>query len=259
MYIRKTYKVKGHMYVREYTKRSYGAPSQTRAQRLKETPKAMKLYNHQKRAEKLQLLILNNFDKGYHVILDYPVNEKPETYEQAEDNLRKALYKTSRRLKKKDIRFKYLGVTERGKKAAALHHHLIIEGRPEILGELIEVWGQHIKIMTMYEDGEYKDLADYLIKIETKEEQTKGRSKYHRSRNLKDPVERTSIKVGPIPREPEVPENYELVKDSVKSGYNEIIGIRYQRYMLRQTGSRPPEQKPRGFLDKLKKIFRRRP
>lgn len=259
MHVRKTYEVKGHIYVRSYSAHQYGAPLKERAKKIKETPRAMRDYNNQKRAEKIQLLILNNFDKGFHVILDYPIDQKPETYEIAEDNLKKALYKTSRRLKKKGIPFKYLGVTERGKRAAALHHHLIIEGQSQILEELLDVWGRHLKAMPMYEEGSYEDLAKYLVKVETKEEQKSGKSKYHRSRNLKDPIERTEIRKGPIKQDPEIPEGYEMVEHSLVNGFNEIVGVRYQKYLLRESGERirPHPKEPKGsrLIGMIKRIF----
>ena len=87
----------------------------------------------------------------------------------------------------------------------------------------------------MYEEGAYKDLADYICKIETKEEQTKGKSKYHRSRNLKEPVVKSRIVAGPIDDEPYVPKGYELVEGSLVNGFNDISHIRFQKYMVRNT------------------------
>ena len=143
MFITKWSRAGEYIFIKNYSPRSYGAPSRKRIKRLRETPKAMKKYNNQKRAEKLQMLMILNFNKGYHITLDYPKDARPETYEEAEENLRKCLYKVSRRLKRQQICFKYIAVTERGKRAAALHHHVIIEGNLHILSELEDVWGVH--------------------------------------------------------------------------------------------------------------------
>lgn len=223
-----------YVYVKAYTPRGYGAPLKQRIKRMRETPKAMKKYNNAKRAEKLQMLILANFDKGYHITLDYPKGQRPETYDQAEDNLKKCLYKISRRLKRKGKQFKYIAVTERGKRAAALHHHMVIEFDQDVLSELLDVWGQHMHISVMYEEGQYKDLAEYLVKIETKEEQTKGKSKYHRSRNLTKPLEKSALVEGQIRDAPFIPKGFELVPGSLVNGLNEVIGVRYQKYMLQR-------------------------
>lgn len=243
MYINKIQKAGDYVLISNYTPRFFGAPNRRRERKMRDTPKAMAKYNNQKRAERLQLLILLNFDKGYHITLDYPIGDRPETYEEAENNLKKFLYKTSRSLKRQDKKFKYIAITERGKRREALHHHMIIESDPFVLQEITKIWGNHIKISQMYEEGAYKDLADYFCKIETKEEQTKGKSKYHRSRNLKEPLTRSRIVAGPLKEELVIPKGYEVINDSVVSGYNEIIGIRYQKYMVHKLPV-PPRQRP---------------
>lgn len=262
MYINKLHKAGDYVLVCNYTPKGFGAPSMRRNKKIRETPKAMEKYNNHKRAEKLQLLILENFDKGYHIVLDYPKGQRPETYEEAETILKKFLYKMSRRLKKQKINFKYIAITERGRKQEALHHHMIMQKDPFILEELTKVWGNHIKIFQMYEEGAYKDLAEYFCKIETKEEQTKGKSKYHRSRNLKEPQVRSRIVAGPLNDEPVVPKGYELIEKSVVNGFNDMIGIKYQRYMIRKS-QREIKGDEKGihkchFWESIKQIFKKR-
>ena len=235
MYINKISMAGEYVLISNYTPRFFGAPSKKRRERMRNTPQAMAKYNNHKRAEKLQLLMLLNFDKGYHITLDYPLGSRPQTYEEAENNLKKFLYKMSRRLKAKDKKFKYIAITERGKRREALHHHMVIEGDPFVLREVTDLWGNHIKISQMYEEGAYKDLADYFCKIETKEEQTKGKSKYHRSRNLKEPQTKARVVAGPLNDEPYVPEGYELIGDSLVNGFNDFAGIKYQRYMIKRS------------------------
>ena len=264
MYLNKIQIAGEYALICNYTPRFFGAPSKKRSAKLKETPKSMAKYNNHKRAEKLQLLMLLNFDKGYHITLDYPKDNRPETYEEAEKNLKKCLYKISRRQKRKNKKFKYIAITERGKIREALHHHLVIEKDPFLLEELTSIWGNHIKISQMYEEGAYKDLAEYFCKIETKEEQTKGRSKYHRSRNLKEPEVKSRIVAGPLKDEPIVPRGYELMQDSVINGFNDFAGIRYQRYMIRKAASGSPKEasaekgrKRCRFWESIKKLFKR--
>lgn len=235
MYINKLLIAGRYVLVKNYTPKRFGAPGRRRRKRKMETPEAMARYNDRKRAEKIQMLMLLNFENGYHVILDYPKDKRPEKYEEAEDNLRKCLYKISRRLKRSEKKFKYLAITERGKIREALHHHLIIESDPEILKELTDIWGNHIKFAQMYEEGAYKDLADYFCKIETKEEQTKGKSKYHRSRNLKEPTVKSRIVSGPLKEDPVIPKGYEIVPESVVNGFNDFSGIRFQKYMIKKS------------------------
>lgn len=255
MYITRWYKAGGYLFIRNYSPRGYGAPGRKRTKRMKDTPKAMEKYNKIKRSEKIQMLMLVNFDKGYHVTLDYPKDQRPETYKEAEDNLKKCLYKVSRKLKKKGKSFKYISITERGKRAAALHHHVIIEDDVDAQAELMAAWGNHIKFSRMYEEGAYKDLADYLCKIETKEEQTKGKSKYHRSRNLKEPLQRTSFAEGQIRDDPVIPKGYVLVPETLVTGFNEILGVKYQRYTLKKAPKAKGEQKRVPKQHKKETIF----
>ena len=210
MYINKVQIAGDYVLVSNYTHRGFGAPHRKRRPKTRESTKAMSDYNRKKRAEKLQLLMILNFDCGYHITLDYPKDQRPETYEEAEENLKRFLYAMSRKVRQIKP-FKYIAITERGKKREALHHHMVIEGDPFLLREITRLWGNHIKISQMYEEGAYEDLAEYFAKIETKEEQTKGKSKYHRSRNLKKPTERSRIVAGKLKDEPVVPKGYDLI------------------------------------------------
>lgn len=256
MYVAKMIVAGEYVLIKKYTPRLYGAPGRKRKKKMRDTPKAMEKYNNRKRAEKLQMLMILNFDEGFHVVLDYPKDQRPQTYEEAEKNLKKCLYKISRRLKKKGIPFKYIAITERGKRAAALHHHLVIEGSSEITEELMSVWGNHIKFNRMYKEGAYKDLADYFTKIETKEENGKGKSKYHRSRNLKEPETRIAIMAGSIKDDPQVPKGYELLPETVSNGFNESYRVRYQSYMVKKEDPapvRPAREEPKDNLKSVQK------
>ena len=272
MYIAKMILAGEYILIKKYSPRLFGAPGRKRKKKTRDTPKAMEKYNNKRKAEKLQMLMILNFDKGFHVVLDYPKDQRPQTYEEAEQNLKKCLYKISRRLKKKGIPFKYIAITERGKRAAALHHHIVIEKNREVMDELISIWGQHIKFNSMYREGLYKDLAEYFTKIETKEESEKGKSKYHRSRNLKEPVTKTALMAGSISDAPQVPKGYELVPQTVNNGFNELYGVRYQSYMIKREKPRAPEPVPdppksvqkgerdrkRNIIDRVKDFFKRR-
>lgn len=255
MYVTRAYYAGKYIYVKNHSPMPR-LPLMQRVKRWRETSKAMAKYNNLRRAEKLQLLILNNFDKGYHISLDYAKGFRPETYQEAEQKLTKCLHKVSRRLKKKGIPFKYIAVTERGKRAAALHHHLVVEHNADVLAELLSVWGNRMHISVMYEEGQYKDLADYLIKMETKEEQTKGKAKYHRSRNLKEPLERKAEIDGQMTDAPFVPEGYKLMH--FENGYNETVGVRWQRYMLMEIPA-PAKRKKSESMSSESELSRNHP
>ena len=232
MYIRKIYGAGRYLIVKNYTPAVF--PSPVRKSREKPTTESRRKMNLKKKAEKIQMLILANFDKGLHIILEYPRDEKPSTYEEAEKNLVKFLRKMSRKYKTQGMQFRYLAVTERGKKAAALHHHMICENIPGLAEDIFQEWGDHVKVFKMYKEGCYKDLAEYFVKAETKEELTGAKNSYHRSRNLKDISTRTELKSGSFPKEPPVPDSFKMI--DLKNGYNETVGVRYQKYILEWEG-----------------------
>ena len=76
--------------------------------------------------------------------------------------------------KKAGYQFKYIYVTERGKQGAC-HHHLIIEDIAELglntKKMVMKHWQYGSKaFIPLYEDGEFENLAEYIVKKETKEE-----------------------------------------------------------------------------------------
>lgn len=259
MYVHKEIDAGDYVLIKNYT--PVGGSSGKRGKREKPTSESRKKLNDKKRAEKIQLLILANFERGYHIILDYPRFEHPQTYEEADRNLTKFLHKMSRKYKKQEKRFKYLATTERGKRKAVLHHHMIVQSMPGILEDITEEWGCHIKYFKMYEEGAYKELAEYFVKAETKEELSAGKSRFHRSRNLITPRERTEKRDGSFNQEPRCPEGYQLIKESLRNGYNERVGVRYQSYLLKKDGPRQQARKGNKnedqkctFWESLKKI-----
>lgn len=259
MYVHKIHRAGDYVLIKNHTPIKKGMGS--RRKREKPTSESRKKMNDKKRAEKIQLLILANFDMGFHIILDYPKDHRPETYEEAEKNLTKFLHKMSRKYKRQGKKFKYLATTERGKRRAALHHHMICESLPGIIEDIAAEWGDHIKIFKMYQDGAYKELADYFVKAETKEEVKFGKSRFHRSRNLINPQEKTEIRRGTFKQEPRAPEGYRIVGDSIKNGFNERAGIRYQHYLLQRDGprqqvakSKRKEKQKCTFWESIKKL-----
>lgn len=140
--------------------------------------------------------------------------------------------------KKAGIPFKWIAVTERGKRGQVLHHHLVIEDirRDGIdtvkLVKKLWTYGSEF-FVSLYDDGEYEKLAEYIVKAETKEEG--GWCTYSRSRNLKPPVK--IVKDVPHKRwrdPPVAPEGWYVVKDSVYNGENPVTGQPYQHYTIKK-------------------------
>lgn len=264
MHIVKVSKVGEFTLVQKYTAFNFGGAGKKRKKRQKVSSEYQRKYNTKLRADELQLLILGNFREGYHLVLGYPKGNEKCTYRESDENLKRFLDRVRRKCKKDGKEFKFIAITERGKRKEALHHHMVIPNDPGLLELIRQQWDSgHIHISTMYEDGAYRELAEYLVKVETKEEAEKGKAKYHRSRNLRKPEVRRMVSNEKLRDDPVIPKGYELVKDSFVSGFHEGLGIRYQRYMVRDL--RPCPQKPKlkkphkfSLLNGIKRLLSRR-
>lgn len=263
MHIRKVSRAGDYALIQNYAALQYGAPGQKRRKKTKETKEAQQKNNLKVKAEKLQLLILANFREGQHIILRYEKGNDRCTYREAEERLQRFLRRVRREANKEGKEFRYIAITERGKRKEVLHHHMIVEDDPIIIELIKKHWGRNIVQAPMYDDGAYEKLAEYFVKAETKEENEKGRAKYHRSRNLREPDVTRTFTNQKWSDEPRIPEGWELVPDSLFNGINKTLGLKYQRYMVRKIGSRTHKKDPRrpkknklqSTLHKIKKLF----
>ncbi len=232
MYIQKTYSMEGVRIIEKYYPGNYGAPGHSRRDRERPTPLAVEAQNRRKRAQHIQRLIIQNFGKGdQSVTLTYFKDKRPPDTETAKKDIRAFRRKVKDRLKKDGIEYKWICITEVGARGA-YHHHLIMTGMdPKTISELWPNGAAHVS--PLYEDGMYKDLAEYFVKEETKE--LVDGCTYTRSRNLKD-VEPTIEKrhARRWKEDPPVPRGWELIKDTLINSINPITGYPYQKYMLRK-------------------------
>lgn len=263
MHIRKVSRAGDYALIQNYAALQYGAPGQKRRKKTNETKEAQAKNNLKVKAEKLQLLILANFREGQHIILRYEKEDQKCTYREAEERLSKFLRRVRREAKKNDKDFKYIAITERGKRRDVLHHHMIVEDDPVIIELIKKHWGRNILQAPMYDEGAYEKLAEYFVKTETKEENEKGRAKYHRSRNLREPDVTRQITTQKWSDEPRIPDGWELVPETFYNGTNKALGLKYQKYMVRKIKGESPKkdpQKPKNnvikrTLHKIKKLF----
>lgn len=240
IYKKKTYDMGAIQIIEKCYPGNYGAPGQKRNDKQKRTPEEIKKQNHRNRCRKVQLLILSNFHPGdWHLILRYAKGRQPETYKEAVKQRAKFLGMMREAYKKAGLTFKWIAVTERGKKKQILHHHLIIEDidrdgikTTELVKKLWTHGGQFFA--SLYEDGEYEDLAEYIVKAETKDEC--GWCTYSRSRgNLVAPRPKVEIKKHKRWRNPPVaPKGWYVVKESLWNGKNPVTGLPVQHYTLKK-------------------------
>lgn len=212
-----------------------GAPGKPREEKRKKTPEEMERANERQRVKNLQRLIMANFEEGdFHLVLSYKKDTNPGDYDKAKDDLRKFLASMRRAYKKAGYEFKYIGVTERGKRASSLHHHLIIKNIEGLTMKTVRrLWKGHTAWHDLYEDGAYEDLAAYIVKKETKEENT-GAS-YTRSRNLRVPTcKKVVYRRRTWPADPKPKKGWYIVKDTLKESINAYTGLPSQTYLTKR-------------------------
>lgn len=236
MYTKVTYDLGEVREIQKYYPGNYGAPGCERAKKRKRSPEEMKKQNHRNKVKKVQRLILKNFDEGdLHVVLTYKKDLRPESIQEANAQRAKFLEKLRRVFKRAGPELKYIGVTEIGSKGA-VHHHIVINN-PDGLNamKLIQkAWPHGQQYITpLYDDGEFENLAAYLVKDETKEEC--GGASYTRSRNLIVPEpKREKIFSKRWKVEPKIPEGWSLIEGTLENGTNPVTGYPYQHYMIRR-------------------------
>ncbi len=233
-----TYDMGSVIQVEKHYPGNYGAPGMGRAPKRKRTPEDIARQNERNRVKKVQRLIIMNFREGdWHLTLTYKKSGRPATLRDAKRCVSKFLGRMRKAYKKAGYPFKYICVTERGKKGAC-HHHLIIEdiAAPALNTKrlVMEHWTHGTRNFSpLYEDGEFEDLAEYLTKKETKEEGA-GCS-YTHSRNLAMPVpKRERIHRKTWRKDPRPKKGFYIVKSSVVNGINPVTGYPYQHYTMRR-------------------------
>lgn len=136
--------------------------------------------------------------------------------------------------------FKYIVTTEYGKRGG-VHHHLIIntiDGTTQIVNKAWKCGRPHFTPLD--DTGDYKDLAEYLIKETAerfREPDNPMKTRYSCSRNLERPkpvVEKVHAKRWA--HEPKSVKGYYIVKDSVVNGFNPVTGHEYQYYTMAKLG-----------------------
>lgn len=184
--------------------------------------------------KKLRWCINTNFkENDYHVVLTYEKDKRADTFAEMKKDALLFRRKLKYRCEKQGIEFKFIEVMEKGKRGA-LHLHYILPNIPPRL--ISDSWDKGRVHVNMLDDtGQYKDLADYLIKY-TDEAVRSGeiKQRWSRSRNLKEPeikVER--IKAKKFRKEIKVPKGYYLDKNSLRQ-YQDAFGNMAQSYVLVQ-------------------------
>lgn len=230
----------------------YGMRKGQSRQRVKKTKEEMQEANMRQAARKLARKINANFKpKDWHITLTYRRGTRPDA-EQAKKNIKALFVSLRSEYKKSGFALKYICATEYLNKA--IHHHLIInninDGKRTTTDLIHELWkgkgNPHFE--HLYDDGEYSQLASYLIKETEKTFRSKkGVNKQHYtcSRNLITPKPETktiTVKKG-WEKEPSPRKGYYIKKDTLYNGFDKL-GYPYQRYIMVKINPKENEWEP---------------
>lgn len=217
-------------------------PKGCRKGQRRTTPEEIEKSNMRQAARKLARKINANFRPGdWHVVLTYKRTGRPSP-EQAQKNIEKLLDGLRDRYKRNGLILKYIHATEYKNKA--IHHHLIInnvnDGRKTTADYIRELWkgdGKGNKHFTsLYDNGEYRVLADYLIKETEKTFRDKDspvRQRYSCSRNLINPKPDSRMRETKTgwKKEPKPRPGYYIDQETLYNGTDKL-GYPYQRYVM---------------------------
>ncbi len=238
MYIRKRYDLGTVIDIENHYPGNFGAPGVPREKKRKRTPEDIARQNATNRGKFLRRLILMNFVEGdWHLILTHRSRDRPD-FRTGRKLVKKFISAMRKEFKKEGIAFKYILVSEIGKRGQAVHHHLVIEdicrqglNTVQLVKKLWTHGNKHY--IPLYADGEYQKLAEYIIKKETKSEAEW--CTYTRSRNLKLPVaERKRMRRKRWPADPKPEKGCYIIKESIVNGWNPVTDYPYQHYSMRR-------------------------
>ena len=249
-----TYKYKNKKIIEHEFKYAgwYGAKGEKRAQRKKATPEQMKKQNQYNREKLVLRKMRNNFKRGdLWITLKLKKGERVSAQE-----ILKIREKFLRQLrgvyKKRGRALKYMCRIEIGERGG-IHIHILvnrIKGTPGTAEVISQIWGRltggRVNYAPVYEEGHFKDLADYLVKKPKEEitgqltlfgteEERKIFSEYTCSKNLELPEKETHdykhwtlrklVENGPEPKP-----GYYIDRDSIRHGKNPYTGMSYYYY-----------------------------
>ena len=253
MYLKKTWRLKNRIEVRKYHTARYGVKGEKRREKTKPTKEGMQKINERNAIKKLLRLIRANFETGdAFLTLAFAEEMRPKTLGEARWIHDIFIRRMRARYKKQDIELKWISAAEFMNKH--IHFHIIINNIQDFNRIIRECWTWGgVNISPLWENGNYEQLAEYMLKETSKTAKMTGipfSQRYRRSRNLVDPEKEAKtevIKASSWRDEPTVPKEYAergyvLDKESVYSGVD-AWGYPFQEYAFVSYGAKKENKK----------------
>ncbi len=240
-YIKSTWKAGRTIEYSFYFTPKYKKKELGRAIRKKPTSEEQKKVNQRMKERTLTMLMNENFSsKDYYLTLDFIKDKRPKTKKDFTEIMRRFLKKARDIYKKAKKVLKYIWVFEVGKKGAAHIHMLINDIDIKLIRKLWSKGGMTIK--PLWDDGNYRRLAEYFLKYSEKTmntwEEKKGKS-WNPSQNLRRtrPKKKPILRINTFEKEIKIPKGWHLDEGSVQRGIHneEYYGYTFLRYILVKT------------------------
>ncbi len=188
------------------------------------SPEKQKIANKIRSIKNAQRLILCNFKKG-DIFARFSAPYEKFTEEEFNKVVNNFFKRVRRRVKKENLKFKYIGYCECGKRGENWHLHIVIEKSIESIITDCWPWKNGINFTPLYTQGNFKKLAEYIHK------DVKGQKRLKTSRNLIKPNYKVTTpskkEVKKIERGEmiNIPADYHLVEDEMT--VNDYTGAAY--------------------------------
>lgn len=187
---------------------------------------------NQRNAEKMLTLKINhNFKPGdWHITLTYEVEPDIDT---AKKDKEKFLRNLKNYAKKNNITFKRVDVTEYENKR--VHHHIVMSYiDPEVIKKY---WNKGIiRFAALDQSGNYKKLAEYLIKETSKtfrKNDNPNKRRYNCSRNIETPeIKRERVHERELYRDIKPLKGYYIDEDSIRRYEHAITKAECLEYIM---------------------------
>ena len=237
-YIRRIIRAGNTVEVEEHFSNRYGFHDK-RGRKENQTPEQVRRAYIERRKKQLRWLMNENFKDGRDALLtlSWRKGEAPKTLEETKHQAELFVRRLRAEYKAWGLELKYIYCVEIGPRGSR-HIHIMVSNAAEIAPvTLYRYWDGIMDIKVLYTQGQYGDIANYMVKqyAEKTALVTGGDIKrcFETSRNLKKPevtVER--IREKDIRKEIKEPEGMILDKASVRQGVGKITGRPYRFYRL---------------------------
>jgi len=225
--------------IRKYYSVRYHSQGIPRAEREKPTGERLKAANRRKAERDLTRLLNANFEDGdYWVRLDFH-KEKPSGSVEMQEMTARAFRKLRTLYRKEGLTLKYVYCKEIGPKGSRHIHAVISKGDLALLQKAWTYGGIHVD--PLYTEGQYRRIAQYMVKYSEKTEETEGTligKRWYGSRNLTKPkITKTKIPAKEFRAAPSIPKSlrrkgYQLEKGSEHGSISEWTGYPFYAYTL---------------------------